>query len=585
MKKIKRCVVSWLLVFALCMGVSPWPSVKAVEDLAVVEDSGNTGDTSGENENTNDSSQNVTEMDENSDQNVSESEEEIEEITNTDTNAENEQFEENSASMNGVNDENIAEGEMGKINYCYIDLPYLSTPNTQNIVISFGTVENNLEQVRLRCREENGNIIEIPLSQNVDELYLFSKDFSEAETGIYTVESFVYIVDGQENSVDLKTIGLEANFGVNVNKDEPVDNSAEMSGIEDSVVSVDKDSTYSIESRIPEAIEETSEDVSTTASVNARSAPGDTIVVLDPGHGGSDPGASGNGLIEKELTLKIASYCKRELEKYYGVKVYMTRSSDVGVGLEERVQIAKNYGADVFVSIHINSASPGAYGAEVFYPNANYNPSVHEPGKNLAQNIQNELVALGLGNRGIKEASTVNDTYPDGSKQDYYSVIRNSKLNGFPGIIVEHAFISNPSDAAFLAQESNLQRLGIADATGIAKQYNLLKKDELGIAQTYIENYNPVEGTFDIVAAGVNAPLGVSGVSMAVSCSGNPAQWYSATKEREGVYRATVNIERHAYEEGIYTIQAYVRDLKNQLASGYVVTQEMKLFREWIRLR
>ena len=64
--------------------------------------------------------------------------------------------------------------------------------------------------------------------------------------------------------------------------------------------------------------------------------------------------------------MKIAQYCKEELEKYSGVTVYMTRSTDVAVGLEERVQMAKNWGADVFVSIHMNSASPAATGAEVW---------------------------------------------------------------------------------------------------------------------------------------------------------------------------------------------------------------------------
>ena len=63
-----------------------------------------------------------------------------------------------------------------------------------------------------------------------------------------------------------------------------------------------------------------------------------------PGNRRSDGGASANGLVEKNLTLKIAQYCKEELEKYAGVTVYMTRSTDVAVDLEERVQKAKNWG-------------------------------------------------------------------------------------------------------------------------------------------------------------------------------------------------------------------------------------------------
>ena len=107
----------------------------------------------------------------------------------------------------------------------------------------------------------------------------------------------------------------------------------------------------------------------------------DLVVVLDAGHGGSDSGAVGNRLMEKILTLKIAQYCKAELEQYNGVKVYMTRKNDTFVGLDQRISIASGVKADVFVSLHINSAvSSSATGAEVFYPNSNYRPalSVHQ---------------------------------------------------------------------------------------------------------------------------------------------------------------------------------------------------------------
>ena len=132
------------------------------------------------------------------------------------------------------------------------------------------------------------------------------------------------------------------------------------------------------------------------------------VVVLDPGHGGSDGGASANGLVEKNLTLKIAQYCKEELEKYAGVTVYMTRSTDVAVDLEERVQKAKNWGADVFVSIHMNSASAAAQGAEVWYPNSSYNSEIHNNGQKLASEIEKELVSLGLADRGVKIRNSQN---------------------------------------------------------------------------------------------------------------------------------------------------------------------------------
>ena len=207
----------------------------------------------------------------------------------------------------------------------------------------------------------------------------------------------------------------------------------------------------------------------------------DLVVVLDAGHGGSDSGAVGNRLMEKILTLKIAQYCKAELEQYNGVKVYMTRKNDTFVGLDQRISIASGVKADVFVSLHINSAvSSSATGAEVFYPNSNYRPALSVQGKRLASAIQKNLTSLGLRNRGLKTAnSMIGSSYPDGSLADYYAVIRGAKKAGFPGIIVEHAFISNASDAkTFLNTNSQLKKLGVADAKGIAACYGLKKTQE-----------------------------------------------------------------------------------------------------------
>ena len=142
-----------------------------------------------------------------------------------------------------------------------------------------------------------------------------------------------------------------------------------------------------------------------------------------------------------------------------------------------RVATAASVGADIYVSIHLNSAGSGsAKGAQVFYPNSSYRPDIGSEGANLATQIQRQLVALGLQNRGISiRNSGDNSRYPDGSLADYYAVIKHSKTSGFPGVIVEHAYVSNASDAAFLKSESNLQALGVADATGIAAYLGLSK--------------------------------------------------------------------------------------------------------------
>lgn len=204
------------------------------------------------------------------------------------------------------------------------------------------------------------------------------------------------------------------------------------------------------------------------------------VVVIDAGHGGYDGGAEStfNGVTysEKYMNLKIAQACRDELQKYYGVTVYMTRDDDTFVKLEDRTAYAKSVGADVFVSIHNNSSESGAAnGATVFYPNSNYNASIGSTGEGLAQSILNNLTQFGLKNNGVQiRNSESGDTYADGSLCDYYSVIRGSKKHGFPGLIVEHAFLSNQSDAEkYLNSDAKLTALGVADAKGIAAYYGL----------------------------------------------------------------------------------------------------------------
>ncbi|MCM1105996.1 MAG: N-acetylmuramoyl-L-alanine amidase [Blautia sp.] len=206
------------------------------------------------------------------------------------------------------------------------------------------------------------------------------------------------------------------------------------------------------------------------------------VVVLDAGHGGSDGGASrtwsGKRYKEKQLNLAIAKACKAELEKYAGVKVYMTRTSDVYVSLDERVLFAKQMGADLFVSLHNNADyKASSNGACVFYPNYNYKKEIGAEGHRVAVSIESKLTSLGLKNLGVAYRNSENRTkYPDKKLADYYRVIKLSKEEGFPGLIVEHAYVSNPSDCRkYLSTPAKLKKLGVADAAGIAEAYGLVK--------------------------------------------------------------------------------------------------------------
>ena len=204
------------------------------------------------------------------------------------------------------------------------------------------------------------------------------------------------------------------------------------------------------------------------------------VVVLDPGHGGTDSGAENqNGISsesESRLTLKIANYVKQELEKSSQFVVYMTRTDDSYVGLSERVNYAASKNADILVSLHLNSAdSKTANGAEILVPRTGrYNSKIAENAGQLAQDILKKLVSLGLYNRGLVYRDSASGTkYPDGSTADYYAIVRQGLQAGIPSIIVEHAFISSTVDAKFLDSEADLQKIGRADAEGIAQYFGV----------------------------------------------------------------------------------------------------------------
>ena len=231
----------------------------------------------------------------------------------------------------------------------------------------------------------------------------------------------------------------------------------------------------------------------TQKPVTAKAAD-DFVIVLDPGHDATHVGARGYGLKEEELNMKIALSCKAELEKYDGVKVYLTHPTiDCGLPgsstrecLYSRPDYAKSVGASLYVSLH-NNAGMDTSGHEVYYPNANYIPEFNVEGAALAQCISDKLSGIGINDRGIHTRDSNGDEddgtnwYDDGSRADYYAVIRGSKKNGFIGLIVEHAYISNANDASLLGDDNMLALMGQADAQGIAEYYGFAKKSGLRI--------------------------------------------------------------------------------------------------------
>lgn len=380
--------------------------------------------------------------------------------------------------------------EVPLLNYVYVDKNRVEIGDTQNIVLSVGDDTTVIESAKLYVQNKDGERYTLEASEIDGNAILFAENYQdENQTGVYTLYSYEITVDGIVYTQVLSETGVDVSYGVNCDVESTpdaqlVDEDTVESDMD--VVSFDEDGNQTSEDSIASAIENQQQEQSEDGIIRSTyGSNGNIVVVLDPGHGGSDSGASGNGLREKDLTLKIAQYAKQELEKYAGVTVYLTRTSDGYVGLKDRATYAKSVNADIFVSLHINSnknTSPN--GAGIYYPNRNYNASFSDIGNGLATKIISKLTALGLNTWPSKVGGIIREDeckdpdeeymYPDGSHGDYHSVIRNCKKEGIPAILVEHAFISNASDASnYLSSDEKLKKLGVADAQGIAEYYNL----------------------------------------------------------------------------------------------------------------
>lgn len=376
------------------------------------------------------------------------------------------------------------------LNYLVLDNAYIAVGGTQNVVANIGNEDLAIGGGRLLYhRVSDGAAYEMAATETDGNGLRFSETFvDESRTGEYALDAIIYEKDGQEYQINLSDAGMDVRFGVNTevetNPDAEVVDEA-TTDVDMDVVSFDENGNQTSEDSIADAIAtqkaETAESGISTARYN-----GNVVVVLDPGHDGTHGGSSANGFVEAQLNLKIAQYCKAELEEYYGVTVYMTRDSAScpnGGGnnkscLQRRADIARDMGANLFVSLHNNySSASSASGAEIWYPNQNYNPWTSQVGGSAASCILEQLTSLGLKGRGTQIRNANEDKYPDGSAADYYAVIRHCKEYGIPGIIVEHAFMSNSSDAAnFLSNDEGLKKLGVADATGIAQYFGLKKE-------------------------------------------------------------------------------------------------------------
>lgn len=177
------------------------------------------------------------------------------------------------------------------------------------------------------------------------------------------------------------------------------------------------------------------------------------VICIDPGHGGSDPGAGGFGLRECDIALIVGNIVRADLENV-GYTVVMTRETDKDVGypyasvveeLQPRCDISDRVEADVLVSIHCNAFNGVAKGTETFYYVSSAN------GQKLAQCVQDQIIGLSdLVDRGIKDTPLYMTKHPNAV-----------------AILIELAFIDQEDDSAKLGHPDWQQSFGHAIARGI----------------------------------------------------------------------------------------------------------------------
>ena len=209
-------------------------------------------------------------------------------------------------------------------------------------------------------------------------------------------------------------------------------------------------------------------------------------IIIDPGHGGKDPGAMAFGLKEKDLVLQVAKMVTDILSKQYGYQVTLTRSKDIFLPLEERTAIANTMRADLFVSIHLNAhPDKSVGGVETYFLNLATNAdamrvaalenatSTHSIGEmqdvlqsilknekidessRLAQFVQRSLA------KKLGKSYKIKDL---GVKQAPFYVLIGAEM---PAVLTEISFITNPAEAKLLQQNAYLQKIAQEIVAGL----------------------------------------------------------------------------------------------------------------------
>ncbi|NIM21596.1 MAG: LysM peptidoglycan-binding domain-containing protein [Candidatus Latescibacteria bacterium] len=225
------------------------------------------------------------------------------------------------------------------------------------------------------------------------------------------------------------------------------------------------------------------------STAKGRPAAREYIVVIDPGHGGMDPGTRGKyGLIEKHLVLDISKRVAKEINNHKGIKAVLTRTRDVFIEPSSRPKIAQRKGADIFMSIHANSApNRRARGTEVWFLSpagasveasklmSNKKQAASELGLQAKPSDEILSLVLDVNQKAMMQRSSLlaeeilnamrRKGFPPsrGMKQKALAVVKKM----IPSVLIETGFIGNSSDAKFLKSEKGRDMMAKAIATGV----------------------------------------------------------------------------------------------------------------------
>ncbi|MFC7394364.1 N-acetylmuramoyl-L-alanine amidase [Scopulibacillus cellulosilyticus] len=223
---------------------------------------------------------------------------------------------------------------------------------------------------------------------------------------------------------------------------------------------------------------------------------------LDPGHGGKDSGAEGNGLQEKDIVLDIALNIHDILTREYkNIQVKMSRTTDKFVSLDQRTNEANLWGADYFLSIHCNSSNGSGYGYEDYIHDSLSNSSKTGKYRDI---IHKEVIA-------------VNELHDRGEKKADFYVLRESTM---PALLTENGFIDNDHDAQLMKRSDWRKKVARGHVNGLEKAFNLEQNNTVNekiykvIAGSFRDKKNAEKRVNELHSKGIDAfidPAVISG--------------------------------------------------------------------------